>query len=175
MGTSFSRFWNQTTQMNVIMVGLDGAGKSSILRKFTMDNVVALPIIGLNIETANYKNVNFNAWDIGGPGRVDPLLRDYFQNANGIIFVIDSNDKYPTYAKDELHKLLHQLSSQDIPLLVYANKQDLPSALSAQAIMEQLELNLLCKRPWKIQSCCAMSDDNLNEGLDWLINEMQKK
>jgi small GTP-binding protein len=189
MGHSFSRFWDRLSkwgskEMRILMVGLDAAGKTTILYKLKMGEVLStIPTIGFNVETVSYKNIDFNVWDVGGQGKIRPLWRHYFQNTNGIIFVVDStdlermNDKYEKEdnAKDELHRMLSDELLRNIPLLVYANKQDLPRALTIQEITERLDLPLLRGRPWYIQSCCAVSGDGLYEGLDWLSDEMEKE
>jgi small GTP-binding protein len=189
MGHSFSRFWSRiskwnTTEMRILMVGLDAAGKTTILYKLKMGDVIStLPTIGFNVETVNYKNIDFNVWDVGGQGKIRPLWRHYFQNTNGIIFVVDSadmermSDKFENEdnAKDELHKMLSDELLRGVPLLVYANKQDLPRALLVAEITERLELDQLMTRSWFIQSCCAVTGDGLYEGLDWLSDEMEKK
>jgi len=184
MGKFISRFRNQTNQMNIVMVGFDGAGKTTILNKLTNGNVVMVPIIGISVETASYNNITFNAWEIGGPGKFNQLYSNYFQNTNGIILVVDSNNigilnekfnqfQYPTYVKDELHKLLSDLSP-NIPLLIFANKNDL-TKLSIQEIIDRLELNILNNRQWHVQSCSGVSGYRLNEGLEWLINKIESK
>lgn len=49
--------------------------------------------IGFNVETVEYKNISFTVWDVGGQDKIRPLWRHYFQNTQGIIFVVDSNDR----------------------------------------------------------------------------------
>jgi small GTP-binding protein len=188
MGQSFSRFWDRmmkwgTKEMRILMVGLDAAGKTTILYKLKMGEVLStIPTIGFNVETVSYKNIEFTVWDVGGQGKIRPLWRHYFQNTNGIIFVVDSsdleriNDKHgkEDNARDELHRMLSDELLRNSPLLVYANKQDLPHALTIQEITERLDLCQLRMRPWFIQSCCAVTGEGLYEGLDWLGDEMEK-
>ena len=77
------------------MVGLDAAGKTTILYKLKLGDVVTtIPTIGFNVETVEYKNIKFTVWDVGGQDRIRPLWRHYFQNTQGLIFVVDSNDRY---------------------------------------------------------------------------------
>jgi len=93
-----------------------------------------------------------------------------------LIFVIDSNDRDRIgEARDELNKMLNEDEMRDAILLVYANKQDLPNAMSAAEITEKLKLSEMRNRQWYIQSCCATSGDGLYEGLDWLTNNISKK
>ncbi|CAB3384466.1 Hypothetical predicted protein [Cloeon dipterum] len=81
-------------QMRILMVGLDAAGKTTILYKLKLGEIVTtIPTIGFNVETVEYKNICFTVWDVGGQDKIRPLWRHYFQNTQGLIFVIDSNDR----------------------------------------------------------------------------------
>jgi ADP-ribosylation factor protein 1 len=71
--------------------------------------------------------------------------------------------------------LLQEDELRDASLLVFANKQDLPHAMSAAALSDKLALHTIRNRPWYIQSACASTGDGLYEGLDWLIDSMQKQ
>ncbi|OMJ22500.1 ADP-ribosylation factor 1, partial [Smittium culicis] len=129
-----------------------------------------------NVETVEYKNINFTVWDVGGQDKIRPLWRYYFQNTQGIIFVIDSNDRERVNeARDELHQLLNEDELRDSLLLVLANKQDLPNAMASAEITDKLGLHSLRNRNWYIQSSCATSGDGLYEGLDWLSNNLKKR
>lgn len=82
---------------------------------------------GFNVETVEYKNIQFTVWDVGGQDKIRPLWRHYFQNTQGIIFVVDSNDRdRVTEAREELQRMLNEDELRDAMLLVFANKQDLP-------------------------------------------------
>uniref|UniRef100_A0A665UVV0 ADP-ribosylation factor 5 n=1 Tax=Echeneis naucrates TaxID=173247 RepID=A0A665UVV0_ECHNA len=89
----FSRFFGKK-QMRILMVGLDAAGKTTILYKLKLGEIVTtIPTIGFNVETVEYKNICFTVWDVGGQDKIRPLWRHYFQNTQGLIFVVDSNDR----------------------------------------------------------------------------------
>jgi len=187
MGLSFSNLWQRLfgkKEMRILMVGLDAAGKTTILYKLKLGEVVTtIPTIGFNVETVEYKNISFTVWDVGGQDKIRPLWRHYYQNTQGIIFVVDSNDKdriddssgAENSAKEELHRMLSEDELRDAVLLVFANKQDLPNAMSVNEITERLGLNQLRGRQWYIQACCATTGDGLYEGLDWLSNTLSKK
>ena len=82
---------------------------------------------GFNVETVEYKNIQFTVWDVGGQDKIRPLWRHYFQNTQGIIFVVDSNDRDRIVeAREELQRMLNEDELRDAILLVFANKQDLP-------------------------------------------------
>merc|ERR1712238_224778 len=186
-GLTFSRGWERMggkKEMRILMVGLDAAGKTTILYKLKLGEVVTtIPTIGFNVETVEYKNISFTVWDVGGQDKIRPLWRHYYQNTQGIIFVVDSNDREriddasgsDNSAKEELHRMLAEDELRDAVVLVFANKQDLPNAMSVNEVTEKLGLNQLRNRQWYIQSTCATTGDGLYEGLDWLSNTLNKK
>merc|ERR1712124_7143 len=159
-----------TKEQRILMVGLDAAGKTTILYKLKLGEVVTtIPTIGFNVETVEYKNISFTVWDGGGQDKIQPLWRHYYQNTQGLIFVIDSNDRDRIEdAREELTKMLNEEEMRDAVLLVFANKQDLPNAMTAAEITEKLGLHGMRNRQWFIQSACATTGDGLYEGLDWL-------
>jgi ADP-ribosylation factor protein 1 len=135
-------------------------------------------ISGFNVETVEYKNISFTVWDVGGQDKIRPLWRHYYQNTQGLIFVVDSNDADRIdAARDELHRMLNEDELRDAVLLVFANKQDLPNAMSAAEMTDKLGLHGLrpSYRQWYIQACCATTGDGLYEGLDWLSATLVKR
>merc|ERR1719392_230198 len=97
MGLSFTKLWDRIlgkTEAKMVMVGLDAAGKTTILYNLKLGEVVTTcPTIGFNVETVKYKNISFTVWDIGGQDKIRNLWRVYLKGAVGLIFVIDSSDK----------------------------------------------------------------------------------
>ncbi|KYM76408.1 ADP-ribosylation factor 1 [Atta colombica] len=129
---------------------------------------------GFNVETVEYKNISFTVWDVGGQDKIRPLWRHYFQNTQGLIFVVDSNDRERIgEAREELMRMLAEDELRDAVLLIFANKQDLPNAMNAAEITDKLGLHSLRNRNWYIQATCATSGDGLYEGLDWLSNQLK--
>eukprot|EP00891_Asterochloris_glomerata_P004316 jgi/Astpho2/4316/Aster-07405 len=204
MGLTFSRLFARLfskKEMRILMVGLDAAGKAlwlawaplvlttpsdcpwcpagktTILYKLKLGEIVTtIPTIGFNVETVEYKNISFTVWDVGGQDKIRPLWRHYFQNTQGLIFVVDSNDRDRIgEARDELHRMLNEDELREAVLLVFANKQDLPNAMNAAEITDKLGLHSLRQRHWYIQSTCATSGEGLYEGLDWLSSNIASK
>ncbi len=131
---------------------------------------------GFNVETVEYKTISFTVWDVGGQNKIRALWRHYYQNTQGVIFVIDSNDRERIEdAREELQKMLNEDELRDAVLLVFANKQDLPNAMTAAEITDKLQLHSLRNRNWFIQSTCATTGDGLYEGLDWLSRTLSQK
>ncbi|XP_060932095.1 ADP-ribosylation factor 4-like [Limanda limanda] len=169
----FDRFFGKK-QMRILMVGLDAAGKTTILYKLKLGEIVTtIPTIGFNVETVEYKNVSFTVWDVGGQDKIRPLWRHYFQNTQGLIFVVDSNDRDRVEeSAEELSKMLLEDELKDAVLLVFANKQDLPNALSVSELSDRLRLQTLRNKNWHIESTCATQGTGLYEGMDWLSKEL---
>ena len=170
-------FGGGTRDTRILMVGLDAAGKTTILYKLKLGEIVTtIPTIGFNVETVQYKKINFTVWDVGGQDKIRPLWRHYFQNTQGLIFVVDSNDRERIQeASEELQKMLNEDELRDAVLLVFANKQDLPNAMSVAEVTDKLGLHSIRNRKWYIQSTCATSGDGFYEGLDWLSSTLQGK
>jgi 50S ribosomal subunit-associated GTPase HflX len=73
-------------------------------------------------------------------------------------------------ARDELHKALGEVELEKVKVLVLANKQDLPQAMTVAEVSDKLQLKEIKDKAWYIQSCSAVSGDGLSEGLDWLAD-----
>ena len=178
MGGLFAKIFDNwgKKERRILMVGLDAAGKTTILYKLKLGEVVTtIPTIGFNVEQVDYKNISFTVWDVGGQDKIRPLWRHYYQNTEGLIFVVDSNDKDRIdAAREELQKMLQEDELKDSVVLVFANKQDLPNALSAPQVTEALGLHNLRMRKWFIQAACATTGDGLYEGLEWLKDTLNK-
>nr|GLL37426.1 Arf/Sar family [Ipomoea trifida] len=162
MGLSFTKLFSRLfakKEMRILMVGLDAAGKTTILYKLKLGEIVTtIPTIGFNVETVEYKNISFTVWDVGGQDKIRPLWRHYFQNTQGLIFVVDSNDRDRVVeARDELHRMLNEDELRDAVLLVFANKQDLPNAMNAAEITDKLGLHSLRQRHWYILWPCTLA------------------
>jgi len=180
MGLSFSRVWDRIVgkvDQRILMVGLDAAGKTTVLYKLKLGEVVTtIPTIGFNVETVDYKNISFTVWDVGGQHKIRALWRHYYTGSNAVIFVVDSTDRERVEdAREEISRILSDDEMRDAALLVFANKQDLPQAMPAAELTEKLGLHSLQGRQWFIQSTCATKGDGLYEGLDWLSKVLAKR
>ena len=118
--------------------------------------MTTIPTVGFNVETVQYKNVKFNVWvctgfspltlprlrlhsdgllfglvtlaqDVGGQDKIRPLWRHYYTGTQGLVFVVDSQDRDRIdEARQELHRIIGDREMRECLLLVFANKQDLP-------------------------------------------------
>ena len=180
MGFFFSKLWNNLLskkEIRILMVGLDAAGKTTILHQLgKKGEVKTLPTIGFNVESLDYKNFNFIVFDIGGADKMRLLFRHYYQNTKGLIFVVDSHDRDRIEeAAEELKKMLAEEELEDCCVLVMANKQDLNGALSPTEVTKELEMGEIKGRSWLVQGTSASTGQGLKEGLDWLASVLLKK
>ncbi|CAJ1402862.1 unnamed protein product [Effrenium voratum] len=132
MGLLFRKGWPNfgPREMRILMLGLDGAGKTTSLYQLKLGDVIkTVPTIGFNVEVVQYKNVKFQVWDVGGQDKIRKLWQHYLHGTDGLIYVVDSLDRDRIQdAKEELEKILAEKEMKDAALLVLANKQDLPNA-----------------------------------------------
>ncbi|VAI23959.1 unnamed protein product [Triticum turgidum subsp. durum] len=147
MGLTFTKLFSRLfakKEMRILMVGLDAAGKTTILYKLKLGEIVT------TIPTIKLWSTRTSASLSGMSGvKIRPLWRHYFQNTQGLIFVVDSNDRDRVVeARDELHRMLNEDELRDAVLLVFANKQDLPNAMNAAEITDKLGLHSLRQRHW---------------------------
>ena len=164
MGLAFTKIWQRMIgqqEMRILMVGLDAAGKTTILYKLKLGEVVTtIPTIGFNVETVEYRNISFTVWDVGGQEKIRRLWRHYYTGSNGIIFVVDSNDRDRVDdVREELMRILSDDEMRDAVLLVIANKQDLPNSMTAAEVSKNLGLHDLRHRQWFVQSACATTGE----------------
>ncbi|KAK3086375.1 hypothetical protein FSP39_017539 [Pinctada imbricata] len=178
MGNKIGKYFcSRKKPMRILIQGLDAAGKTTLLYKLKLGEVVTtIPTIGFNVETLDYKNVSLTAWDVGGRDKIRPLYRHYYQNTDALVYVIDSTDRDRIGdAKKEMERSLREDELRDCPLLILANKQDIPSAMKESEIVDKLELHMKCfrEKKWAIFPTSAKNGDGLYEALDWLTNQQE--
>ncbi|GAM17356.1 hypothetical protein SAMD00019534_005310, partial [Acytostelium subglobosum LB1] len=179
MGNIIARIWSlfdSHVQHKILMVGLDAAGKTTLLYRMKLGEVVTtIPTIGFNVETIKYKNISFDVWDLCGQDRIRALAIHYYPTTTGIILVLDSCDveRLPD-VKEQLERLSLATELIDVPFLILCNKQDLPHSLTMAEITDKLSLNyILRNRRWYCQSIVALTLEGVYEGFDWLANELR--
>lgn len=161
-------------EMRILILGLDGAGKTTILYRLQVGEVVTtIPTIGFNVETVTYKNLKFQVWDLGGQTSIRPYWRCYYANTDAIIYVVDSCDKDRLgISKSELVAMLEEEELKKAILVVFANKQDMEGALSKTEVTNALGLTALKSRTWSIFATSAVKGDGLTEAMDWLTKQL---
>lgn len=167
----------QNNPSRILMLGLDAAGKTTILYKIKLnETVTTIPTIGFNVETVTPKRgVTFTVWDVGGQYRIRQLWQHYYQNAQGLIYVVDSSDRERMHeASTELQTMLESPEMTGVPVIVFANKQDLPGALSSSDVAKELQLHKISGRKWFVQATCAQTGEGLYEGIDELARYVKE-
>lgn len=161
-------------EIRLLLLGLDNAGKTTILKKFNGEDIDTIsPTLGFNIKSLEHRGYTLNFWDVGGQKSLRSYWRNYFEATDGLIWVVDSVDRLRL--KDcvaELATLLQEERLAGASLLILANKQDLPGALSAEEIKESLELDKIVSHHWHIQGCSAVTGAMLLEGIDWVVHDV---
>ncbi|XP_070622796.1 ADP-ribosylation factor-like protein 2 [Erythrolamprus reginae] len=164
-------------ELRLLMLGLDNAGKTTILKKFNGDEIDTIsPTLGFNIKTLEHRGFKLNIWDVGGQKSLRSYWRNYFESTDGLIWVVDSADQQRLEdCKKELETLLVEERLSGATLLIFANKQDLPGALNTSAIQEALDLDSIVSHHWCIQGCSAYTGENLLAGIDWLLDDISSR
>ncbi|XP_023192677.1 ADP-ribosylation factor-like protein 4C [Xiphophorus maculatus] len=182
MGNSFSNI-SAFQSLHIVMLGLDSAGKTTVLYRLKFNEFVnTVPTIGFNTEKIRLSNgtakgISCHFWDVGGQEKLRPLWKSYSRCTDGIIYVVDSVDvDRLEEAKTELHKVTKFAENQGTPLLVIANKQDLPKSLPVADIEKQLALQELApSTTYHVQPACAIIGEGLHEGMDKLYEMIVKR
>lgn len=185
--------------LHVVMLGLDSAGKTTALYRLKFDQYLnTVPTIGFNCEKVRgtlgkAKGVNFLVWDVGGQEKLRPLWKSYTRCTDGIVFVLDSVDlERMEEAKMELLRTARTPENAGVPILVLANKQDLPGATEPRELEKLLGLHELGDKEvtsptsptppsafpvhlWHVQPACAITGDGLHEGIEVLYEMILKR
>lgn len=166
-------------EANVLVVGLDNSGKTTIINHIKPPEAKStdiVPTIGFTVEKFATKQLSFTAFDMSGQGRYRNLWEQYYKDINGIIYVVDSTDKLRNcVAKNELDQLLAHpdIMGRTVPILFFANKMDDRSAQTAVEISKELGLTDIRDKPWHICASCALTGDGLKEGIEWMSGQIK--
>ena len=158
----------------VLMVGLHSVGKTTILYRLKLNEFIqTIPNVGYNVETIQFDGNDFTIWDVSSNNKIEPLWKHYLEGTNIIIYVIDLTDHERfEEAKNELYQIISNENLKNILLLIYLNKQDLTNIMNIEEIKNNLNLNSFLNIRWHIQSCSAIEGIGLNEGLEWIKNNL---
>ncbi|KAI9892448.1 MAG: ADP-ribosylation factor-like protein 2 [Vezdaea aestivalis] len=159
-------------EMRILMLGLDNAGKTTIVKKI-MNEDVRKGEYKLNICK---KSPSRHLWDVGGQKTLRTYWRNYFERTDSLVWVVDATDRLRINdCRHELAGLLLQERLAGASLLVFANKTDIEGCMTTEQIEEALQLDAIKTHKWTILLCSAMTGENLQEGLRWVVQDAREK
>ncbi|PUU83677.1 ADP-ribosylation factor family-domain-containing protein [Tuber borchii] len=162
-------------EMRVLMLGLDNAGKTTIVKHVMGEDVRTVsPTLGFIIKTIDYKGCVQG--DVGGQKTLRSYWRNYFEKTDSLIWVVDATDRFRLNdCRTELHGLLQEERLLGASLLVFANKTDISGCMTEPEITQGLNLKDIKTHKWAIFSCSAITGKNISEGLDWVVGDAQER
>ena len=169
-------------ELRILILGLDNAGKTTVMKRVSGEDIHEVsPTVGFNIKTLDYNGYTLNLWDVGGQKSIRTYWRNYFEQTDGIIWVVDSVDRWRLEeCRLQLKDLLGQEKLAGASLLIFANKQDLGGALTFEQIAEALHLRGpnatdMSSHHWSILGCSAVTGDGLADGFDWVVSDIASR
>uniref|UniRef100_A0A8C1V1G3 ADP-ribosylation factor-like protein 11 n=1 Tax=Cyprinus carpio TaxID=7962 RepID=A0A8C1V1G3_CYPCA len=162
---------------HVLLMGLDSAGKSTLLYRQQCGVVMETsPTVGFNVATVELdKKTSLTVWDVGGQGTMRPNWKYYLEGCKVLVFVVDSSDRARMgEAQKALKKILSDEHLKGVPLMVLANKKDLPNSLTIRDVSILLELDSYTDRVWEIQACSALKGLGLQQAFLSIAKLMHK-
>ncbi|KAK2768373.1 hypothetical protein FQN54_000228 [Arachnomyces sp. PD_36] len=164
-------------EMRILMLGLDNAGKTTIVKRIMKEDVTTVsPTLGFIIKTIDFQGYKLNIWDVGGQKTLRSYWRNYFEKTDALIWVVDATDRARVDdCREELAGLLMEERLMGASLLVFSNKTDVEGFMTASEIREKLQLDAIKTHKWTIMECSAMTGVNLHEGLEWVVQDAKDR
>ena len=184
-------FWQQCFQRiesRILIVGLDQAGKTSVLERlkaiFTGIDPLPpgkiLPTVGLNIGRMKVNRQQLVFWDLGGASNLRSLWEKYYSDAHALLYIVDASDPLRMdESRDVLRQLLNTPDLSGIPVLVFANKQDKPGAVTPHEVQARFGLQtgdglqVGSRQPMNVLGATSLSGDGVEEGVIWLVDVLR--
>ncbi|ORY13434.1 ADP-ribosylation factor [Clohesyomyces aquaticus] len=173
-------------EMRILMLGLDNAGKTTIVKKIMNEDVNSVsPTLGFIIKTIEYDGYKLNIWDVGGQKTLRTYWKNYFEKTDTLIWVVDATDRERIDdCRQELESLLLEERLMGASLLVFKNKSDVSGSMTEDEVREVgwhvtfpsgLHLDSIKTHKWTIMACSAMTGLNLHEGLEWVVQDAKAR
>ncbi|CEG37879.1 adp-ribosylation factor-like protein 13b isoform x1 [Plasmopara halstedii] len=166
--------------MVLLIIGVDGAGKTTLLSTLQGDlEKEHVPSAGFTSVTFQTETGSATFFDLGGGPAFRNVWKEYYADAHGVIFVVDSSSESSVLqAANVLEAAMTNELMINKPLLVFANKQDLADAIAESKMGDILRISKSFNS--KIVPCVAKPavygrvDERLEAGLQWLFNQVHK-
>ncbi|KAF2200182.1 ADP-ribosylation factor [Delitschia confertaspora ATCC 74209] len=164
-------------EMRILMLGLDNAGKTTIVKKIMNEDVNSVsPTLGFIIKTIEYDGYKLNIWDVGGQKTLRTYWKNYFEKTDTLIWVVDATDRERIDdCRIELEGLLVEERLTGASLLVFKNKSDVAGSMTEDEVRQGLRLDAIKTHKWTIMACSAMTGQNLQEGLRWVVQDAKAR
>ncbi|PIA99173.1 ADP-ribosylation factor-like protein 2 [Cercospora beticola] len=164
-------------EMRILMLGLDNAGKTTIVKKIMDEDVTEVsPTLGFIIKTIDYEGYKLNIWDVGGQKTLRTYWKNYFEKTDTLIWVVDATDRERLGdCRDELKGLLLQERLMGASLLIFKNKSDIEGSMTEDEVRQGLQLDNIRTHKWHILPCSAMTGFNLQTGLQWVVKDAKDR
>ncbi|KAF2442688.1 ADP-ribosylation factor [Karstenula rhodostoma CBS 690.94] len=164
-------------EMRILMLGLDNAGKTTIVKKIMNEDVNSVsPTLGFIIKTIEYDGYKLNIWDVGGQKTLRTYWKNYFEKTDTLIWVVDATDRERIDdCRRELEGLLQEERLMGASLLVFKNKSDVSGSMTEDEVRQGLRLDAIQTHKWTIMACSAMAGTNLQEGLQWVVQDAKSR
>ena len=173
--TILKKLKEKEKEVRLLVLGLDNAGKTTILKKFKGEDIDTIsPTLGFDIQTFDFRGYKLNVWDVGGQKTIRSYWRNYFDQTDAPVYVIDAADhRRMEETSMELGQLVDEAKLADIPVLVYGNKSDLMNAME-QCEIEEAVAPVLKGRNYSVVECSAKTGKGLQDGMEWLVDQINK-
>ncbi|KAH8595581.1 ADP-ribosylation factor family-domain-containing protein [Bisporella sp. PMI_857] len=164
-------------EMRILMLGLDNAGKTTIVKRIMDEDVNSVsPTLGFIIKTIDHEGYKLNIWDVGGQKTLRSYWRNYFEKTDALIWVVDATDRLRIEdCREELHGLLQEERLSGASLLVFSNKTDVNGCMDETEIRGSLQLDTIKTHRWQIVQCSAITGEHLQEGLGWVVQDAKSR
>ncbi|KAL3269760.1 hypothetical protein HHI36_008820 [Cryptolaemus montrouzieri] len=178
----FYKYLVQKDEYCVLILGLDDAGKTTYLEaakmKLTKNYSAINPLkitttVGLNIGRIEVNGIRLNFWDLGGQTELQSLWDKYYAESHAVIYIVDSSDRDRIdESKETFDKVIASENLKGVPLLVLANKQDIPECMGVREVKPIFNKNahLIGKRDCMVMPVSALTGEGVDEGIRWLVD-----
>ncbi len=171
------KFGKKQKERSILCIGLDNAGKTTLIHqmkpKKALPNDIT-PTVGFTVEEFKACGTKWKMYDMSGQGRYRNLWGNFFNEVEGIIYVVDTTDQLRLcVAREELKTVMESPSLVKVPVLVLGNKTDIPGATPVASVTDTLDLpQLLSGTAWNVIGTSGTSGDGVEEGLRWLLSAL---